>query len=59
MKQSIPEGKVQIPDIDIEDRVRLPAGQPAVIVVDMQNDFVRPGGALVVDAAADTLPRIQ
>jgi nicotinamidase-related amidase len=30
-----------------------------VVVVDMQNDFVNPDGALVVEAAWETVPRIQ
>jgi nicotinamidase-related amidase len=30
-----------------------------VVVVDMQNDFVKPGGTLVVPVAAETVPNIQ
>lgn len=38
--------------IEIPDRVR----KPALLVVDMQNDFVRVGAALEVADARDTLP---
>jgi nicotinamidase-related amidase len=47
-----------VPEIPYQDQVRLPAGQSALIVVDMQNDFVKPGGNLVVPAASETLPNI-
>jgi nicotinamidase-related amidase len=51
--------KVELPPIPIKEAVSLPAAQTAVIVVDMQNDFVTPGGSLVVPDAAATLPAIQ
>ncbi len=61
-----PTGQVEIPDIPWEPRVVLPAADTAVIVVDMQNDFVKPeggperqGGSLVVPAAQQTVPFIQ
>jgi nicotinamidase-related amidase len=53
-----PSATVQVPEILYQDRVRLPAGQSALIVVDMQNDFVKPGGSLVVPAASETVPNI-
>lgn len=55
----IPGGTVQVPEIPFADEIRLPATRTAVVVVDMQNDFVRSDGALVVAAAAETVPRIQ
>ena len=48
----IPRGSVEIPEISIKEELFLPADKTAVIVVDMQNDFVKPGGTLVVEAAA-------
>jgi nicotinamidase-related amidase len=39
--------------------VLLPAEQTALIVLDMQNDFVKPGGNLVVPTAIDTVGNIQ
>lgn len=55
----IPEGTVQVPDISFEDEVRLPAENTAVVVVDMQNDFVKEEGNLVVPAAGETVASIQ
>jgi nicotinamidase-related amidase len=57
--QFVPGGTVGVPHIRFEDEVHLSAEDTAVVVVDMQNDFVKPGGALVVPAAAETVPRIQ
>jgi len=50
---------VEIPEYAIERAVNLPAHATALIVVDMQNDFVTAGGALVVADAAATVPLIQ
>jgi nicotinamidase-related amidase len=47
--------QVTVPDIPIKEKVRLPAARTAVIVVDMQNDFVTPGGSLVGPDAAGTV----
>ena len=50
---------VEIPEYAIEQAVTLPAHATALIVVDMQNDFVTPGGTLVVADAAATVPVIH
>lgn len=50
---------VKVPEIPIVDSVRLPSKETAVIVVDMQNDFVKPGGKLVVPTAAKTIEPIR
>lgn len=55
----IPGEQVAVPEIPFKADVRLPAVRTAVIVVDMQNDFVKPGGTLVVPAAAETIGNIQ
>ena len=55
----IPGKTVEVPDIPYAESLTLAAGDAAVIVVDMQNDFVKPGGTLVVPAASETLPAIQ
>lgn len=55
----IPGKTVEVPAIPFVEAVTLPAGDSAVIVVDMQNDFVKPGGSLLVPAARETLPAIQ
>lgn len=54
-----PDETVVIPEIPLQSEIVLPATQTAVIVVDMQNDFVSEGGRLVVPAAAATVPAIQ
>ncbi|MDR7417713.1 MAG: isochorismatase family cysteine hydrolase [Armatimonadota bacterium] len=50
---------VEVPAYDIAAEVTVPAATTAVIIVDMQNDFVMPGGALVVADAAGTVPVIR
>ena len=55
----IPGQQVEVPEINFKAEIVLPAGRTALIVVDMQNDFVKEGGALVVPDAAATIPNIQ
>ena len=50
---------VEIPEIPEPKPITLPAGETAVIVVDMQNDFVKEGGKLVVPTAKETVPAIR
>ncbi len=49
---------VEEPIINIRDRVSLESSRTALIVVDMQNDFVHPKGRLFVPKARDTIPAI-
>jgi nicotinamidase-related amidase len=49
---------VEVPDYDIHAEVRVDPTRTAVIVVDMQNDFVAEGGSLRVPDAESTLPAI-
>lgn len=49
---------IEIPDLTVEARVDVAAAGTALIVVDMQNDFVDPAGSLSVAAAAATIPAI-
>ncbi len=51
--------QVEIPPIPLQSAIELPAERTAIIVVDMQNDFVSEGGRLVVPDAAATVPAIQ
>jgi len=53
------EVTVRVPEIPIVEKVRLLAKETAVIVVDMQNDFVKPGGKLVVPTALGTIEPIR
>jgi len=55
----VPGKNVEVPEIPYKDQVVLPARGSALIIVDMQNDFVKPKGNLMVPAAAATVPRIQ
>ena len=50
---------VDVPDIPRQSELGLPADATALIVVDMQNDFVDEAGALHVPDAAATVPRIH
>ena len=56
---SVPQGKVEVPDFKLLDELRVVADETAMIVVDMQNDFVKPDGNLSVPAAMDTVPHIK
>ncbi|MEJ2218910.1 MAG: cysteine hydrolase [Gemmatimonadota bacterium] len=49
---------VEVPDIPLSDAIALPAGTSAVIVVDMQNDFAHPDGALFANDARAAIPVI-
>ena len=49
---------VEVPQYDVDPRVRVDPSRSALIVVDMQNDFVKEGGALLVPGAAATIPQI-
>jgi len=50
---------LQVPEYTVEREVTVQPRTTALIVVDMQNDFVKRGGALVVETAAATIPAIQ
>lgn len=53
-----PGEMVALPEIPLATQVVLPTLQSAVIVVDMQNDFVKAEGRLVVPDALPTVPAI-
>lgn len=55
----IPGRTVEVPEIPFEEEVELGAEKTALLIVDMQNDFVHPDGALYVPAAREALPQIQ
>lgn len=55
----IPGATVEVPEINFKSALELPAASSALIIVDMQNDFVKEGGTLVVPAATDTISNIQ
>jgi nicotinamidase-related amidase len=49
---------IQIPDLTVESRVAVAPGATALVIIDMQNDFVDPSGSLRVADAAATIPAI-
>ncbi len=51
--------KIEVPNIPIEKEVILNPMSTALIIVDMQNDFVRKNGKLSVPTAEDTIPYIK
>lgn len=50
---------VEVPEYEVHDEVRLDPAKTALIVVDMQNDFVKEGGSLLVPDAEGTIPAIR
>ena len=50
---------LEAPEIKIEKNVILNSKETALIIVDMQNDFVHEKGALCVPSAKDTVPVIK
>ena len=51
--------KAEVPQYAVQDVVRVDPRTTAVLVVDMQNEFVRQGGSLVVPEAEATVPAIR
>jgi nicotinamidase-related amidase len=51
--------QIEVPEYEIHEEVRVDPTKTALIVGDMQNDFVKEGGSLVVPGAEATIPRIQ
>lgn len=50
---------MELPEIPWAEGIELPKGKTAVLVVDMQNDFVHKDGALPVPGASATIPAIR
>jgi nicotinamidase-related amidase len=55
----IPNANVEVPELKFEKQVSLEPENTAVIVVDMQNDFVKEGGSLLVPAAKEAIKNIK
>ena len=55
----VPGKNIQVPEINYRDKIQLPADRSALLIVDMQNDFVKEGGSLVVELAKETVPNIR
>jgi nicotinamidase-related amidase len=50
---------IEVPEYEVQADVRVDPAMTALVVVDMQNDFVREGGGLLVPDAAATIPTIK
>lgn len=50
---------VEVPAYEIEESVAVEPRSTALVIVDMQHDFVDTDGALPVPGAAETVPRIR
>jgi nicotinamidase-related amidase len=50
---------VEVPDYELQTEIRVDPARTALLVIDMQNDFVREGGALYVPDAEATIPVID
>ncbi len=48
----VPGNLVEVPQIPYQETITLPASKTALVVVDMQNDFVKEKGSLRMEAAA-------
>lgn len=55
----IPNKKVEVPEINYKKQINLPSKKTVLIIIDMQNDFVKDGGKLIVPSAAETIPNIR
>jgi nicotinamidase-related amidase len=49
---------VDVPEYAVQDEIAVEPERTALIVIDMQNDFVKPGGSLLVPDAEATVPAI-
>jgi len=50
---------VEVPGYEVQSDVRVDPSRTALIIGDMQNDFVKEGGTLVVPGAKVTIPAIR
>ncbi|MCE4627287.1 MAG: cysteine hydrolase [Desulfurococcales archaeon] len=50
---------IPVPEYEVKEKITLKARETAVIVVDMQNDFVKPKGKLYVPTAEETIEPIR
>lgn len=55
----VPGKKVDVPEIKYMENIVLPSEQTALLVIDMQKDFVKKDGSLCVESAEETIPLIR
>ena len=51
--------KAEVPPYAVQDEVCVDPARTALLVIDMQNDLVKPGGSLLVPDAEETIPAIE
>ncbi len=51
--------KAEVPQYAVQDAVSIDPSTTALVVVDMQNDFVKQGGSLLIPDAEATIPAIR
>ena len=51
--------KVEVPEYEIQENVEVDPAKTVLLIVDMQNDFVRKDGKLSVPTAEETIPAIK
>ena len=51
--------RIEVPEYEVYEEVRVDPTKTALVVVDMQNDFVKEGGSLLVPDAEATIPNIK
>jgi nicotinamidase-related amidase len=51
--------KAEVPEYAVQDEVWVDPARTALVVIDMQNDFVKQGGNLLVPDAEATVPEIK
>jgi nicotinamidase-related amidase len=50
---------IEVPEYEVQSEVHVDPARTALVVIDMQNDFVRQGGGLLVPDAEATIPAIR
>jgi nicotinamidase-related amidase len=55
----VPGKEVEVPELKYKNEIKLQPHNSALIIVDMQNDFIKEGGSLVVPAAKETISNIK
>ena len=53
------ERPIDVPEYEVREEVRVDPARTALVVIDMQNDFVHQGGGLLVPDAEATIPAIR
>jgi nicotinamidase-related amidase len=51
--------RIEVPEYEVYEEVRVDPTKTALVVVDMQNDFVKEDGSLLVPDAEATIPKIK